>query len=297
MFESVSRGFGFLGQALDMARKDMDLVKPSLYGVVVGTVVSTVCAVPIGVVAFLGGDSELTRAVLYVMGAVLLFIQYTVAYIFSGMTAYLVYGYVAEGDGRMDKAWAMLQRNWLNLLSLAGVSALVKLVTNALRGDRRNRNALGGFVAGLIDQVWTVATYFVLPAMVIEDLNLVQAVKRATYIIKNNFLLVAVSEIGVGLVMGLIGFVATLGVLGIAGAAFFVLINLHFIVGLLVAVLVCSVGFTLISAANSYVQTAYHTCMFLWARSAEKAVTAGNPARTAPIPAPLANLLGNALPS
>ena len=100
MFQSIRRGFGFLGQALDMARKDGDLIKPSLYGLVAGTIVSIIGAIPIIVVALLGGDSDIARFVLYGMGAVLLFAQYAVAYIFSAMTVYLIYGFLAEGDGQ-----------------------------------------------------------------------------------------------------------------------------------------------------------------------------------------------------
>src|SRR5262249_9214984 len=110
-----------------------------------------------------------------------------------------------EGDGRMDKAWAIVKRDMFDIMSLAAASALVKIVENALRGNRRRSNPIGSVVAGLIDTVWTTATYFVLPAMVIEDLNLFDALKRATYIIKNNLLLVGVGFVGVSLINNLIG--------------------------------------------------------------------------------------------
>jgi hypothetical protein len=39
------------------------------------------------------------------------------------------------------------------------------------------------------------------------------------------------------------------------------------------------------------VTTAYHTCLFLWAREAEKAVSQGQSAQAARVPAPLAAVL------
>jgi len=39
------------------------------------------------------------------------------------------------------------------------------------------------------------------------------------------------------------------------------------------------------------VMTAYHTCMYLWARDAEKAVAAGQSAQSVPAPAPVAAVL------
>ena len=294
MFQSISRGFGFLGQAMDMARKDGDLIKPSLYGMVVGAIVSLVGAIPIIAVAVLSGGTDIGNFVLFVLGAILIFAQYAVAYIFSGMTAYLVYGFVAEGDGRMDKAWEVVQRDWLDILSLAAASTVVKLVENALRGRGNRRNLLGGVLAGLLERVWTTATYFILPIMVIEDLSLFPAVKRATEIVKKNLLLVAVTEIGVSGVVGLVGFILVVIAVGIGVgifAAFSALGSTGAIIGAGAAVLVAGILTALVSAFSSYVTTAYHTCMFLWARDAERAVEAGQSLQSVRAPAPVAAVL------
>ncbi len=298
MFASIKRGFGFLGQAVDMARKDGDLIKPSLYGLVVGVIVTVIGAIPIVIVALLPLPTEnfIKQGAFFVTGAVLLFAQYAVAYIFSGMTAYLVYGFVAEGDGRMDKAWEIIRRDWKDILSLAAASTLVKLVENALRGRGRNRNPIGGFVANIIETVWTTATFFILPAMVIEDLNLAQGVKRATYIVKNNLLLVAVTEIGVSGVVGFIGFLLVLVALALGAGIVFAFVSfgtdLMLFLGIGLAVLAAGTLIALISAFSSYVTTAYHTCLFLWARSVEQAVTHGQSAQAVAAPAQLAAVLG-----
>ena len=141
----------------------------------------------------------------------MIFVQYTVGYIFSAMTVYLVYGYLAEGDGVMSKAWAVVKRDFFDLMSLAAASTAVNLLKNAIKGKGKSggRNML----AGLIDTVWTEAAFLILPAMVIEDINLKNALKRAGSIIKNNLLLVGISTVGVKAVNGLIGFL--LGALGI----------------------------------------------------------------------------------
>ncbi|HLE30095.1 MAG TPA: hypothetical protein VI793_18370 [Anaerolineales bacterium] len=297
MFAAIRRGFGFLGQAIDMARRDSDLIKPSLYGLVVGTIVSVAGALPTIVVALLVGETPTGRVVLFVLGALLLFLEYAISYIFSGMTAYLIYGLLAEGDGRMDKAWATIRRDWLDILSLAAASTLVAVVRGFLRGRGRGgrRNLVGELVGDILERVWTTATYFVLPAMVIEDLNLGQALKRATYMIKNNLLLVAVTEIGVSSVVGLVGFV--LGVISIAIGAgiFFAFASLGstaMLVGAGLAVLAAGTLIALISAFSAYATTAYHTCMFLWAREAEKALAAGQSVQAAPAPRPVAAVLG-----
>lgn len=299
MFESIQRGFSFLGQAVAMARKDGDLIKPSLYGLVVGTVVAVICAVPmIGASLLLNDNSNLGQIVLFVLGVLSAFAQYAVAYIFSGMTAYLVYGYLAEGDGRMDKAWDIVRRDWLDILSLAAASTVVKIIENTLRGRGRNRNPVGGVIANLLETVWTTATYFILPAMVIEDLNLPQALKRATYIVKNNLLVVAVGVIGVSSVIGLIAFGLVVLAVVLAFGIFALFANtgqVGVFIGIGLAVLVAGVLIALISALSSYVTTAYYTCLFIWARGVEQAVAHGQSAQSVPAPAPVAAVLGGAI--
>ena len=56
--ESFSRGWAFLKQAWQMAFKDKDLLKPSIYALIVGALVSMIGIVPIiGVALLLGTES------------------------------------------------------------------------------------------------------------------------------------------------------------------------------------------------------------------------------------------------
>ena len=248
-------------------------------------------AVVLLVLGLLAGGSQAGQLSLYVLGALIVFVQYVIAYLFSGMTAYLVYEYLTEGDGRMDRAWAIVRRDGLDLASLAAASTLVKLVENLLRGRGGRGGAVGGLAAGILNTVWTTATYFILPAMVIEDLSLPQALKRATYIVKNNLMLVAVSEIGVNAVVGLAGFVLGLIAVALGVVVFIGLANTSLVAAILLGVLIAGLPLAVITALTSYVTTAYHTCLFLWAREAEKAVSLGQSVQAAPVPAPLAAVL------
>ena len=210
--QSFSRGWSFLKEAWQMAFKDRDLIKPSIYSLFVGIIVSVIFLIPMIGSAVLFGDRALGQVLMVVFGAVLIFAQYSVGYIFSAMTIYLVYGYLAEGDGVMSKAWEIVRREWLNILSLAAASTAVNLLRNAIRG--RGRSGGRNLLSGLIGTVWTEAAFLILPAMVIEGVNLKDALKRAGQIVKDNLLLVGISTVGVRAINGLIGFL--LGAVGIA---------------------------------------------------------------------------------
>jgi hypothetical protein len=293
--ESIKRGFGFFKQAWRMAFKDRDLLKPTIYALIVGFFVSLIGLVPIVGAAILLGDTQFGNIVTFVLGMILVFIQYVVTYIFSAMTIHLIYGYLSDGDGRMDRAWAIVRRDLFDIVSLAAASTGVKLIESAVRG--RNRGGGRNFLANLINTIWTEATYLVLPAMVIEDIGLRDGLKRATGIVKENLLLIGVSTVGVGFVTGLIGFL--LGGAGIVlgfGVGFgLVTLMDASVLGLVLGIGLggaIALGFILVAVLiGSYTQTAYHTCLYLWARDVEKAQEAGTSAGTVTAPAPLASVL------
>ncbi|HEX8990368.1 MAG TPA: hypothetical protein VF784_01700 [Anaerolineales bacterium] len=302
--QSLSRGWSFLQEAWQMAFKDRDLIKPSIYAMIAGFFVTIAGLVPLIGAALLFGESGLVgRALLVIIGAVLVFVHYVVTYIFSGMTVYLIYGYLAEGDGRMDKAWARVQREFWNIIALAGASTLVNLLTTQMRrGNNRRAGAglIGGAIAGLIDTVWTEASYLILPAMMIEDANLGRGIKRATQMAKGNLLLIGVSAVGVRWITGAISFV--LGAIGLVlgfglGFGLITLFNSNttgLVLGIGLGGMLFFVFVMVASAIGSYTMTAYHTCLFLWARDVEKAreQSQGAPIPVQiPAPAPLAAAL------
>ncbi len=302
--ESFSRGWSFLQQAWQMAFKDKDLIKPSIYALVVGAIVSVIGAIPIIVVGlFLGGAGRVGEFVMAVMGAVLVFLNFVVSYVFSGMTAYLIYEYLTQGDGRMSTAWYIVRRDFFDLVTLAAVSTGVNLLKNAAR-NRRRRGGLGAIgaelisaAAGLLEVLWTEAAFLILPAMVIEDMSLTNAAKRVAQIVRQNLLLVGISTVGVRAVTGLIG--AVLGIIGAVlglGVGYGIIAvlgtgTLGLVLGIGVGILIFLV-FTMVGhVINTYTSTAYHTCLYLWARNVEVAQTAGQPIQVA-APAPLAAVLG-----
>ncbi len=297
--QSFSRGWSFLKQAWGMAFKDKDLLKPSIYALIVGMIISVIGIVPIAGAAFLLGDSQFGNIILGLMGAVLIFVQFVVTYVFSAMTVYLIYGYLAEGDGRMDHAWAIVRRDFFDILTLAAASTVVNLLRNAARNNRRG--GIGASVArgatSLLSALWTEASYLVLPAMVIDDLNLKAGMQRILKITKENLLLIGISTVGVRWVTGLIGFVFGVGgfllALAIGGGAVYAIgeINALSITALAFAAFVFFGIVMVISVVNSYTTTAYHTCLYIWAREAEKAQAAGQSVQVA-APAPLAAVLG-----
>lgn len=296
--ESFSRGWSFLKQAWSMAFKDKDLLKPSVYALVAGMIVSIIGVIPIAIVAFLFSGSQFGNIVMGVLGAIMIFVQFVVTYVFSGMTAYLIFGYLSEGDGRMDKAWAIVRRDFFDILTLAAASTFVNLIRNAANRSRRGGLASGLIrgAANLLEVLWTEASYLILPAMVIDDLNLKDGMQRVLNITKQNLLLIGISTVGVRWVTGLIGFLLGFGgfviALAIGGGAVYASGGFNFlsIVAIAFAAFIFFMFVVVASVISSYTSIAYHTCLYIWARDVEKAQTAGQSVQV-PAPAPLAAVL------
>src|SRR4026209_943845 len=207
--ESFSRGWSFLKQAWQMAFKDKDLLKPSIYALIAGMIVSVIGIIPIVGAVLLFGNSQFGNVIVFGLGAIMIFVQFIVSYIFSAMTVYLIYGYLAEGDGRMDKAWDIVRRDFFDILPLAAASTAVNLLRNAAQRNRRGGIAasLARGATNLLQVLWTEASYLILPSMVIDDLNLRDGMQRVLNITRENLLLIGISTVGVRWVTGLIGFV------------------------------------------------------------------------------------------
>ena len=296
--ESFSRGWNFLKQAWQMAFKDKDLLKPTLFALVVGAIVSAIGIVPIVGVALLMGDSNVGGIVLFALGALLIFAQFIVSYIFSAMTVYLIYQYLTEGDGKLPDAWAIVRRDFFDLLTLAAVSTVVNLIKNA--ANRNRKNGVGAAVAragaGLLETLWTEAALLVLPAMVVDDLNLKKGLERVWSITKSNLLLIGISTVGVKWVTGLIGFfLAILGAaIGFAiggGLAYATGDTTVTFIGIAIGVMIFFFFIMVSSVISSYTSTAYHTCLYIWAREVEAAREHGKSVERVVAPAPLAAVL------
>lgn len=114
-------------------------------------------------------------------------------------------------------------------------------------------------------------------------------------ITKENLLLIGISTVGVKFVTGLIGFVFGLIGLVIAfgvGGAFSLAGNMTVtIVGIVIGAIIFFAFVMVASVFSSYTNTAYHTCLYIWAKEVEQATADGKAPAQAQAPAPLAAAL------
>ena len=93
-----------------------------------------------------------------------------ITYIFSGMTVSLVYDHLSGKDARIGEAARVVMNRLAGLVLLAVVSTIVSIIASMARGRRGEKNPIGAVVGGIIESVWTVASFLILPGMIIHRL-------------------------------------------------------------------------------------------------------------------------------
>jgi hypothetical protein len=94
----------------------------------------------------------------------------------------------------------------------------------------------------------------------------------------------------IGFVLGVggavLGFAIGYGLIAVLGTG-----TLGLVIGIGLGVLIFLIFTMVASVISTYTSTAYHTCLYLWARNVEVAQTTGQPVQVS-APAPLAAVLG-----
>ena len=146
-----------------------------------------------------------------------------------------------------------------NLGRIAAWALLAASVGTILRVIEERVGFIGKIVIAILGAAWTVATYFVVPVLVVEKLGPVDAAKRSTEIIKKAWGESLVSKAGIGLVVTLLTIGATVVVA--AGFGFLAVKTASFtvaIVGGLAVIGVIVLGTLIGSALNSIVLCALY---------------------------------------
>ena len=276
-FSSLSTGWRFIKEAFRMAFADRTLLKPSVYLVAVSILYFIAW---ISVLIAIDFDFEESTGASAVVGLASTFGSFLIFYFFCGMTVNMVDAHLAGRQPSVSEAFRDARQNILAICTLAMVSTIVDMIVRAFRGD--GDNLAGRIIGGIIESIWAVLTFLLLPAIIIEDISLGKALQRARDLHKGNLLLIGVGEIGVRAITGLIGFLV---ILVIFGVVWFSLQTVGGTAGLVLAIGLGGTILALFAAFNVFVRMAYYTCLYLWACEVEKK------GKDAPAPLPLARAL------
>jgi len=103
------------------------------------------------------------------------------------------------------------------LPQLVAWSLVNSTVGMVLRMISERAGIIGKIVISLVGMVWTIATFFVVPVLVIEGVGPFAAIKRSTQVLRKTWGETLIANVGIGAAMGLIGLLTFLACLVVGG--------------------------------------------------------------------------------
>lgn len=229
-------------------KADKELLLLPVMSMVATMIVAISFLVPLFAV---GGLGEELGGVDYVVLAAMYF---TLAFVTIFFTAALVHAAderLRGGDPTLGSALRGALRRTRRILPWAIVSATVSVI---LRAIEERAGALGRIVVGLAGVAWSVVTFLVIPILVLEDIGVIDAIKRSGSLFKRTWGENVAAQVG----FGLLGFLASLpavALIVVSGGAGGATLGVAIVVG----VLWMAVVVVVLAALNGIFQAAlYH---------------------------------------
>ncbi|MBL8165080.1 MAG: glycerophosphoryl diester phosphodiesterase membrane domain-containing protein [Anaerolineae bacterium] len=218
MFDSIERSWRLVKASYNVLQSDRELLVYPVVSFIGSILVVITFFLPMLVAGLFDG---LTRGdSLGIASIVIMFLFYLVMYtvvIFSNTA--LVGGAMIRlngGDPTLADGFKIARDRFPKIVGYALVSATVGMI---LRAVSERGGLVGQIIIGIIGFVWSIATFLVVPVLVVEDIGPIDAVKRSAELLKRTWGEQITANFGFSAVFGLISFGIIM--LGIVLMAFF----------------------------------------------------------------------------
>ncbi|MEJ7901636.1 MAG: DUF6159 family protein [Thermomicrobiales bacterium] len=189
---------------------------------------------------------------------ILYFITYTVVIFCNVALVSTVMAIFAGQPVHADTGWAAARSRWKKITGWAAIAATVGVLLNVLsnRGDRVTE-----ILAVIGAAAWSLATFLIVPVLVVEDVGPVDALKRSTTLLKRTWGEQIAGNAGIGLVTGLL----MVGVIAIGGGLIWLAAMTSNVVVIVVAVIPVLVAVAITMTLTSAMGTVYSAATYRYA--------------------------------
>ena len=205
MFARISNSWQLVKASAEVLRADKELIVFPIISMIGVVIVTATFAIPMfltGIIDTVTGEGG------EALGIVVAFLFYVVQYcvIFFANTALVGAAMIRleGGDPTVSDGFSIASRRITAIVGYALISATVGMILRALS---ERAGLLGKIVSSLIGLAWNLATYLVVPVLVVEEVGPLDAIKRSAQLLKRTWGEQVVGNLSIGLVFFLIGFV------------------------------------------------------------------------------------------
>ncbi len=236
-------------------KKDRELLWFPVMSFLASLVVIAVIAVPIiamvNTTSTAAGDQTSVNPAAAVLGLIAVLALSVVSVFFNGALVAGAYERLSGGDptvkSSIDKAFSRIS----GLVPWALLTATVGLILQALR---ERAGWLGRIVVGMIGMAWEVATFLVIPAVIIDELGAIDGLKRSGSLLKQTWGENIAAQVGFGL-LGMLLIIPAVILIALGGASG---IGLFLVVAIIAAVAWVALVMVVLTALNAVFQTALY---------------------------------------
>ena len=239
-------------------RQDRELLWFPVLSFLVSIVVIVVVAVP--VIAMLDtadtatGEETTVNPAVAILGLIGVLALSIVSVFFNGALVAGAYERLRGGDPNVKSALTHALARIPGLVPWALMTATVGLILQALR---ERAGALARFVVDLIGTAWDVATFLVVPALVIDDLGPIEGLKRSGSLLRQTWGENIAARVGFGL-LGLVAVIPAVILVALAAASG--------MTGLVVITVVLAVAWVaLVVVVLTALNAVFQTALYLYA--------------------------------
>jgi hypothetical protein len=243
MFDRISNSWELVKASAQVLKADKELIIFPIVSTIGLVLVTIAFAVPVIVSGLIDqvADNQ-------VPGAIVLFLfyvtQYTVIVFANSALVAAAMIRLRGGDPTVGDGFRAAFAHLPTILGYALIAATVGMILRWLQ----ERGTLGRIASSLVGLAWNIATFLVVPILVMEDAGPLEAVKRSAALLKKTWGEQIVGNLSIGLVFGVVIFLVIL--LGIGGVVLGVnLDSAPIAISAVVIAVVLVLGLSLINAA------------------------------------------------
>lgn len=262
-----SRSWSLMKASADVLRSDKSLLMFPLVSGICCLLVAASFLIPIAL-AFVGSNvgGEAQERALSVGGYIALFLFYLVQYFviifFNTALAGAALMRLRGESTSFGEGMAIARSRIVSIFGYALIAATVGLVLRALQ---ERLGLIGRLVAGFLGLAWTVATFLVVPVLASQDVGPTDAIKESVDLLKRTWGENIIGNAGIGVVFGLLMFLAILVSAGLIMGA----VAMQSTAVVVIAVAVVAIGITLLGLIQASLQGIYAAALYRYAEEGQ----------------------------
>jgi hypothetical protein len=261
-----ARSWSLMKASAEVLRSDKSLLMFPLASSICCLLVAASFLIPIIAAMVSAGDVVEHGHRMSVGGYVLLFLfylaQYFVIIFFNTALAGAALARLRGEPASFSEGMAIARSRIVNIFGYALIAATVGLVLRALQ---ERLGLIGRLVAGFLGLAWTVATFLVVPVLASQDVGPTEAISRSVELLKRTWGENIIGNAGIGVVFGLLMFVAIVLAACLIGGAF----ATQSITAIIAAIVIVVVGLTLLGLIQASLQGIYAAALYRYAEEGE----------------------------